>query len=292
MAKKKKRTTSQQNFRYQDIRQVRAKQKKIKTALISTAAALAAALIGVLIFINVNTENKEEPTSAKYQETLNQLQNVQNPKNTTSDGGIVMAKKDQTASIDSYIPTVEVFFDPICPACGNFEQTYGEELKTLFDEGKINYIIRPLAIMDVNNSADYAVDKYSTRASSAVAYVANYQNEKVLDFIKALLSAENQPPEVGYEAITDEFFKKIATEAECAQEVIDSINNSMFTPWVDIVTQAFRFGEQYYSDNNGTKVISTPQVWVSGTRIDPSVVIAAVEEIQAQIDAQNGTASN
>ncbi|MDR2407589.1 MAG: thioredoxin domain-containing protein [Bacteroidales bacterium] len=292
MVKKKKRTNLSKGSRYQEIKQARAKQKRIKTALISTAAALAVALVAVLIFINVNEESKDDPTSAKYSETLSQLQNVQNPKNTTSDGGIVMAKKDETASINSNIPTVEVFFDPICPACGSFEQTFGEELKKLFEDGKINYIIRPVAIMDVNSTTDYAVDKYSTRAASAVAYVANYENDKVLDFIAALLSAENQPPEVGYQAITEEFFYKIATEAECSSEVISSINNTMFTPWVDIVTQAFRFGEQYYSDNNGTKVISTPQVWVSGTRVDPSVVIEAIEEIQAQIDAQNGTASN
>jgi protein-disulfide isomerase len=253
---------------------------------------LAVALFGVLIFMNINEESKDDPTDAKYQETLAQLQNVQNPMNTTSDGGIVIAKKDETATINPNIPTVEIFFDSICPGCGNFEQTYGEELKKLFEEGKINYIIRPLAIMDVNSTTDYAIDKYSTRAASAVAYVANYENDKVLDFIFALLSADNQPPEVGYEPIKDEFFTKIATEAGCSQEVIDSINNTMFTPWVDIVTQAFRFGEQYYSDNNGTLVISTPQVWVSGTRVDPSVVIEAIEEIQAQIDAQNGTASN
>jgi hypothetical protein len=292
MVKKKKRNAPNKAYRYQEVKQVREKQKKVKSALIGTAVTLAVALIAVLIFINLNQDSKEDPTAEKYQETLNQLQNVQNPLNTTSDGGIVMAKKDETASINSYIPTVEVFLDPICPACGYFEQTYGEELKKLFEEGKINYIIRPLAIMDVNSTTDYAVDKYSTRAATAVAYVANYENDKVLDFLAALLSAENQPPEVGYETITDEFFTKIATEAKCSQEIINSINSSMFTPWVDVVTQAFRFGEQYYSDNNGTMVISTPQVWVSGTRIDPSVVIEAIEEVQAQIDAQSGSTSS
>jgi protein-disulfide isomerase len=281
MAKKRRNpylTTSQQNTIKKNT-----KENKVKKILFFSTIGVVVVIIGALVTVNILLSQKDQPTEGKWEESLGQLSNIANPKNSSGDGGIVVSPDGSTlTAINNNVPTVEVIMDPICPACGQLERTQGEYFEKMTKENKINLIIHPVALMDSGNTT-YAKDQYSTRAVSAIAYVATQATDKLLDFISVLYSEKNQPSEAGYQPVADSFFVDLAVEAGIDQSIAAQLANKEYVPWSDVVTQAFRYGPKYYDQN---QVLSTPQVWVNGTRIDPNAIEQAVDEVQAQINAQ------
>lgn len=92
---------------------------------------------------------------------------------------------------------VQVWVDPMCPICGQFEEAAGAELASFVDEGEITYSIHPMNFLDRASQGT----AYSTRAGSALTCVAVERPEGVLDAMQALF--EEQPDE-GSDGLTDE----------------------------------------------------------------------------------------
>jgi protein-disulfide isomerase len=208
--------------------------------------------------------SSESPIDSQALDPVSQLGDVLNPKNSTGDGGIAISPDGSTltALLDN-VPTVEVVLDPICPGCAQVERAYGDYLKKMTTEGKINYIVKPVALMDTGESA-FAEDKYSTRATAAIAYVATEATDKLMDFIQVLFAEGNQPPEAGYEPVPDSFFVERAIEAGVDKQLAEGILKQDFMPWAGVVTQIFLSDSKY--QENG--VVSTPQIRVNGNRIE------------------------
>ncbi len=161
------------------------------------------------------------------------------PANST-DGSIPVG--DQQAPV-----TVAVYFDYMCPACGQFEGINGEEIDRMVEEGEIALELRPISFLDEASSGT----EYSTRAANALATVADGSPEDVLAFHDAMYAAQ---PQEGSSGLTDEEIADIATEAGVPDEVAAGFDAGTYEGWVAEVTQdAFDSG-----------VEGTPTVLIDG----------------------------
>ena len=125
---------------------------------------------------------------------------------------------------------IDLYEDPICPACGAFNFYTGEELTALRESGDIALYYHPISYFD-NTSRN---TKYSTRAVNALATVAEYDPANFEAFWHALFLGQ---PEEGTKGLTNEEIAAIATEAGVSAEAIAKIADGEFTEWVASVTE-------------------------------------------------------
>lgn len=106
---------------------------------------------------------------------------------TVSDGAIVVAHGSPTIRIDAYQ-------DALCPICGAFEQSFGADIDTAIDDGRLGVTYRMLTFLDPSSASG----TYSTRASAALLCVASWAGSQpglFQDFHAALFAPEHQPAE-------------------------------------------------------------------------------------------------
>lgn len=88
--------------------------------------------------------------------------------------------------------TVDVYFDPMCPYCKQFEDANGAQLSAAVDADAITLRLHALTFLD---PASQGTD-YSSRASAALTCQATLRPESTLDYLAALYAqqpAENTP---------------------------------------------------------------------------------------------------
>ncbi|MBO1900630.1 thioredoxin domain-containing protein [Leucobacter weissii] len=100
---------------------------------------------------------------------------------------------------------VTIYVDYMCPACGAFEQQYGEVFQNYIGSGDITLTVYPINFLD-------AASKYSTRAANLVSCVVEQQPDYAFTLHNQLLSAEVQPTESST-GLTDE---QLIEQAEVA----------------------------------------------------------------------------
>ncbi len=130
-----------------------------------------------------------------------------------SDGAIVLGKPD-------IAKTVEIYEDPLCPACGSLERIYGQEIAQQIDEGKIAVRYRLVNFLDGKSGSK----DYSTRAVAANECVAQEGDGPVYAKFHELLFTDKQPAE-GSGNLDNRELAAIAEEAgapESAQQCIIS----------------------------------------------------------------------
>jgi len=158
------------------------------------------------------------------------------------------------ASIDSATGAISVgegpdvlatYVDFICPACGQFEQSYGPTIQGVVDDGSITLDIHPIAILDSQSQGT----RYSSRAASAMYCVAVADPEASLPFLTAMY--ENQPPEAT-SGLTDEEIVTIA-ESVGVTDASDCITEGRYMDYVTRMTPETPVKE-------GAGGISTPTV--------------------------------
>ncbi|AYF77797.1 serine/threonine protein kinase [Nocardia yunnanensis] len=103
-----------------------------------------------------------------------------------SDGAIVLGKSNVAKTIDLYE-------DPLCPACGQLEKIYGQEIAQQVDLGKIEVRYRLVNFLDPKSKSK----DYSTRAVAANECVAQSGNGPVYSKFHQLLFTTEQPSEGG-----------------------------------------------------------------------------------------------
>src|SRR6478735_12705227 len=94
----------------------------------------------------------------------------------------------------------------MCPICNQFEQSYGETIQGLVDDGSVTLNIHPISILDRSSQGT----KYSTRGANAMYCVAVADAEASVPFMQAMY--QNQPQE-GSTGLTDEQILQIASGA-------------------------------------------------------------------------------
>jgi protein-disulfide isomerase len=156
------------------------------------------------------------------------------------DGAFAVGKGDAPVTLDLH-------YDYMCPACGAFEATNGEDLSSLIDDGTLIVNLHVLSFLDPQSNGT----KYSTRAANAFATVVNGAPDAVWDFHTALYA--HQPSE-GSDGLTDDEIHQIATDAGVPSDVADTFTDATYNTWVATTTEtAFKSG-----------ITHTPTVEING----------------------------
>lgn len=213
--------------------------EKRNRLIIVIASVLVVALIGVAGFF-IWQESQKTPLSEFAGER---------PAASTDTGAITFGSGLEAGTTTSGAAEVDLYIDFMCPACGMFDDTNREDIRTMLTEGTATVNIHPLNFLD-----DYSLGTmYSTRASNAFATVATEAPDVALDFLEALF--DNQPAEQT-EGLTDDEIADIAVEAGVPQEVADTFAAGTYSPWVAAASEQARVDE----------VGSTPTIFIDGTR--------------------------
>lgn len=170
--------------------------------------------------------------------------------------------RDETSGVIS----IQIFLDYMCPVCGAFEQTNGEQIKTLVNSGAATIEIFPFSILDYASQGT----QYSTRAANAAACVANYSPNQFYEFNTLMFDPTVQPAENGT-GLTDDQLISVTAQAqvESADTVATCIKDQRFTGWVKDAHD--RHLADGVPNSNVTTVTSTPTVIVNGVQYTGAV---------------------
>ncbi|WP_449277107.1 DsbA family protein [Leucobacter sp. GX24907] len=129
---------------------------------------------------------------------------------------------------------VTIYVDYMCPACGSFEQTYGNMLENYVGSGDITLQVYPLNFLDPRSNGT----KYSSRAANLFSCVVEEQPESAFNLHKHLLSAEVQPTEGTSGYTDDELIEQaVAAGAEGTDELKQCVKDRRFGPFVTANTK-------------------------------------------------------
>lgn len=173
---------------------------------------------------------------------------------------------------DPEAPTLEVWEDFQCPACGAFEAAAGENLRALADDGQIQLVTRVTTFLDRSLATDH-----SRRAAAAYGCAVDAgQGEPYKTTVFA-----NQPDEgsgwtdeqlIGYAEQSGITGDELTTFDQC-------LTDRVYLPWTTNST------EEFYS--NG--IAATPTVLLNGQQIDNSDAADPVK-LQELVDEANQAA--
>ncbi|MDJ0350094.1 thioredoxin domain-containing protein [Cryobacterium sp. PH29-G1] len=186
---------------------------------------------------------------------------------------------DQSTLTDT--ANIVMYLDYLCPICGNFEATNGEQITSWVTAGNATLEMHPISILDQLSSGT----KYATRAANAAACVATYEPNKFLDFNTAMFA--NQPAENSSGLTNDELASLVAGAGVTSSDVASCIADETYSGWVDASTKRALSGPIPNSDIDLVK--GTPTVLVNGVSYTGSFTDAAAFEafVTAQITAGN-----
>jgi protein-disulfide isomerase len=157
---------------------------------------------------------------------------------------------------------VSFYEDFLCPACGNFERTFGATVSKLTDIGAVAADYYMLGFLSNPHN-----DDYSSRAAAAAYCVADESIDAFRRFHAALFSENIQPDERGSSFPDNAKLIELAREAGAAGKVPDCINSGKYIPMVDGLVSA-------------EKIRATPTIRINGQDYTPSTPQAFVTKIK------------
>lgn len=217
--------------------------KKISSRLASVVAAVVAAL--VVLGASACSSGGSQPTPSSTP-----VPSIQLPKGSL--GAADFGKGYLAVGTGTTI--VDVYLDPMCPYCGEFEKANGARLHTMADAGDITLRLHPLAFLDQLSNGSH----YSTRASAALVCQATLNPKLTLDYLAKLY--EDQPAE-NSSGRTDTQLVALATGLGGAS-IADCVKKGTYQAWVQVWTQRALSGPIPGADIPAIK--GTPTVLVDG----------------------------
>ncbi|QLY33084.1 DsbA family protein [Nocardia huaxiensis] len=211
--------------------------------------ALALVLLAVIVFAVYRwNQGSDQPRNDGYGSVHDAAVSVA----LDSDGAIVLGKP-------GVAKTIEIFEDPICPACGNLERIYGQEIAQQLDEGKFAVRYRLVSFLDgMSKSKDY-----STRAVAANECVAQAGDGRVYSKFHELLFTTKQPEERGNDH-DNQALAAIAKEAGASDDVARCITGGQRIDTArNHAEAAMKALEGKLGDDAGT-----PSIFIDDKRID------------------------
>jgi protein-disulfide isomerase len=178
-----------------------------------------------------------------------------------------VVKKDGT---DEPKAVLSIYEDFLCPACGAFEQEYGQTITNLIDSGAVAVDYRMVSILDERGAG------YSSRAGAAAYCVADENNEAFRRFHAALYTPQIQPQEGSGQYLDNARLIEIARQAGAAGKVPDCISSGRYVDMVKGMAAA-------------TEVNSTPTVRINGEDYNPSTpdaLAAKINEIAGELPSK------
>ncbi|MCU1642499.1 MAG: serine/threonine protein kinase [Nocardia sp.] len=168
-----------------------------------------------------------------------------------SDGAIVLGK--------SGVKTIDVYEDPLCPACGQLEKTYGQEIAKQVDEGKLAVRYRLVNFLDSRSRSK----DYSTRAVAASECVAQAGDGPAYGKFHTLLFTTKQPEEGG----PDHSNQDLATIAKDAGATDDTLKCITTADRLDSARNHAEAAMKALTAASGGGA-ATPSVFINDKKID------------------------
>ncbi|MDR1861807.1 MAG: thioredoxin domain-containing protein [Candidatus Ancillula sp.] len=281
-----------------------AKAKRQRVIFAGVLGAVVVAVIAVVVAIILLNPNSESNLSKQVQDTV---ESGQGPSKVWSaDGSILISKNGQGDSAKiSGIPTLHVYNDFICPACGNFDRTFSPTIRQIIDTGLANVVYHPLAWFD-NTSPEYKNGAftgknyaYSTRAAAAAYYVGENAPSKYLDFMDSMYNTSNQPEEgnkydvnLGSNEAIVKKIEQAGISSSIAQAAVEGYTGDMATDFPSSAARAALAGTEGgkyipYAQAVGSrisksgKVQATPAIFINDTNYKFSTPDKLLEDIKA-----------
>jgi protein-disulfide isomerase len=158
---------------------------------------------------------------------------------------------------------VSFYEDFLCPACGNFERTFGPTVSKLIDAGAIAADYSMVSILDSAKNQNY-----SSRAGAAALCVADESTDAFRRFHTALYTTGIQPDERAASFPDNAKLIEIARQAGVVGKVPDCVNSGKYLSKVT--------GEAAAANIN-----ATPTIKINGDNYDPSTPDALVAKIKS-----------
>ncbi len=165
---------------------------------------------------------------------------------------------------------VSFYEDFLCPACGNFERTFGPTVSKLIDIGAIAADYSMVAILDSPRNQNY-----SSRAGAAALCVADESLDAFRRFHAALFSADIQPDERGTSFPDNARLIELAREAGVVGKVPDCINSGKYLSKVT-------------GEAAAAHITATPTIKINGDNYDWSTPDALVTKIKGIVGEMPG----
>jgi len=209
-----------------------AREARQKRLLWGGLGALLAVLIGVVLA--VTQPWRGDANAVPNFDVVPMDQVVNTPANTTPEGGFALtAAGGTTAYINPDIPTLDIYFDYMCPFCRAFEDVNLENLMSMVADNEANVVMHPVSILDRFTPRT----RFSTRALAAAGWIANYAPDSFLAFHEAMF--QNQPSEAGGDmssARMAELARAAGVPANVAAGIEDGTATQTFGQWVVSLT--------------------------------------------------------
>jgi protein-disulfide isomerase len=152
---------------------------------------------------------------------------------------------------------VDLWFDPMCPACGAFEKANGSTLAKGVSEGTITLNLHPLTFLDrLSNGTGY-----STRAVAALTCVAVNDPDNVMVYFGALYKDQ---PEEGSSGLTDGQLGKRATDLGLRDISRCQAKSGPYQAWAQRNTTRSQTGPIDVDGSRLKTIAQTPTVLVNG----------------------------
>ncbi|MFJ4780911.1 DsbA family protein [Streptomyces sp. NPDC088762] len=239
-------------------REKQAKKDKARRQLIVGGAVIAVlALAGVVGYAVVQANQPGHWEKAAKAELVK-------PKNTEGEDGLTVVIGKAEAK-----KTLELYEDSRCPACAQFEQAAGEQVKKDVDAGK--YKLRYFGATFIDNMAK---GEGSKNALSALGAALNVSPQAFLDYKAALYSKELHPEETVDSFAKDDYLLKVADTVPALKgnaEFKKAVEDGTYDRWALDMSKAF----------NKSGVTGTPTLKMDGKKIDTP---QTAEQFTAAID--------
>lgn len=156
---------------------------------------------------------------------------------------------------------VDLYFDPLCPYCQEFDLTNSATLAGAVSDGSISLRLHPLTFLDPSSNGT----AYSSRAAAALTCVAESTPDSTLDYLTVLY--KNQPKE-GSDGLTDKKLVSMAT-ALGVPDISSCLAFGANQAWAQSITQHALTGP--IKDADITQIKGTPTVLVNGISFTGSI---------------------
>ena len=248
----------------------RDKRNKVIAITVFGVAVLALLGVGAYIF----SQRAQTASLPEYDDIP--LSEVTSAPSAALDGGGFAFSADGIGDVDDTLPRVDVYLDYMCPACGSFEATNGENLVDLAAGGELTVVYHPIAILNRFSQGS----GYSTRSAAAGVLIAEEAPDAFQAFTQQMFASQ---PAEGTPGLSDTEIADIARDAGVPDAVADRIADGTalddFGQWVTSATNEVSADADLVnpqSGNFGTPTITIDGTFWGGDWTDPANLLAAI----------------
>lgn len=248
------------------------RQQTIIGAIVIAVVVVLIAIAGIAIWRS-HVAAQDSGSNLTVDQAYAKLQKVSDkPSIADEKGGIVVSQQGVGEKTDG-VPTVEVYMDFMCSACGNFERASGATLEKLVEAEQINLELHPMSFGDT-----WSPDKYSTRAANLLLTIAEQDKDPshILGFIQNMYADDFQPAENSGVKTSDDQMRQQAIKAGVSEKVANAASVDKYTAWLDAIdTYNPKRSELFNVSGSYKGQMTTPTVRINGNYWDMNQLSAA-----------------